>query len=108
MSSEKKGLQPGDRDAPSRAPRLAWIRATVVVLIGLCAIAALTPRVARVYPVSSDDATGVLEADAVLHGNILLHGWTLSKVSFVTTDLPFYVAAVAIGGMRPSLFATFR
>jgi hypothetical protein len=80
--------------------RLAGI---LVALIGLCAIAAFTPRVARVYPVSSDDATGVLEADAVLRGNVFLSGWTLSNVSFVTTDLPFYVAGVAIAGMRPSL-----
>ena len=56
-----------------------------------------------VYPVSSDDATGVLEAEAVLRGNVLLRGWTLSNVSFVTTDLPFYVAGVAMAGMRSSL-----
>ncbi len=75
----------------------------VLVLIGLAVIAVLTPRVARVYPVSSDDATGILEADAVLRGNVLLRGWTLSNVSFTTTDLPFYVAGVALNGMRPSL-----
>jgi hypothetical protein len=80
--------------------RLAGI---TVVLIGLSAIAVWTPRVARVYPVSSDDATGVLEAEAVLRGNVLLRGWTLSNVSFVTTDLPFYVVGVAIHGMRSSL-----
>jgi hypothetical protein len=80
--------------------RLAGI---TVALIGLSAIAVLTPRVARVYPVSSDDATGVLEAEAVMRGNVLLRGWTLSNVSFVTTDLPFYVVGVAIHGMRSSL-----
>ena len=73
------------------------------MLIGLGAIIVLTPRVARVYPVSSDDATGVLEADAVLRGNLLLRGWTLSNVSFTTTDLPFYIAGVAMNGMRASL-----
>ncbi len=102
MSAANSGLESAGADAPG-ATRFGWIRAAILVLIGLSAIAALTPRVARVYPVSSDDATGVLEADAILHGNVLLHGWTLSKVSFVTTDLPFYVAAVAIGGMKPSL-----
>src|SRR5262249_55271617 len=82
---------------------LWWLAGLIVALIGLGAIAVFTPRVARVYPVSSDDATGVLEADAILHGNVLLRGWTLSNVSFVTTDLPFYIVGVALAGMRPSL-----
>jgi hypothetical protein len=103
MSEESIVQKPTEPDAPARATCLGRIAAIVVAVIGLCAIAALTPRVARVYPVSSDDATGVLEADAVLRGNVLLRGWTLSKVSFVTTDLPFYVAGVAAIGMTPSL-----
>src|SRR5262245_44342 len=84
--------------------RILWLLTRLIVaLIGLGAIAVLTPGVARVYPVSSDDATGVLEADAILHGNVLLRGWTLSNISFTTTDLPFYIAGVALAGMRPSL-----
>jgi hypothetical protein len=103
MSEESIGLEPTKPDTPERATCLGRIAAIVVAAIGLSAIAAFTPRVARVYPVSSDDATGVLEADAVLRGNVLLRGWTLSKVSFVTTDLPFYVAGVATFGSKPSL-----
>src|SRR6516164_8886405 len=83
--------------------RILWrLAGLIVALIGLAAIAVFTPRVARVYPVSSDDATGVLEADAILRGNVRLSGWTLSNVSFVITDLPFYIAGVALAGMQPS------
>ena len=38
-----------------------------------------------------------------LGGNLLLKGWTVSNISFVTTDLPFYVVGVAIKGLNPSL-----
>ena len=33
-------------------------------------------HLARIYPISSDDATGVLEANAVIRGNLLLRGWS--------------------------------
>jgi hypothetical protein len=69
----------------------------------LCALPVVTARVARAYPVSSDDATGVLEAVSVLRGNILLSGWSLSSASFAFTDLPFYVAGVALLGQSPGL-----
>ena len=75
----------------------------VFALLGFVALAFLTAWVAVAYPVSSDDATGVLEAAAVLRGNVLLTGWTVSNISFVTTDLPFYIAGVAIKGLNPSL-----
>jgi hypothetical protein len=71
--------------------------------VGIIALGALTYGVAKAYPVSSDDATGVLEAVSVLQGNSLLGGWMVSNISFVTTDLPFYVIGVAIRGLDPSL-----
>ena len=45
----------------------------------------------------------MLEAASVLRGNLLLTGWTVSNISFVTTDLPFYIVGVAIKGLNPSL-----
>jgi hypothetical protein len=85
---------------PGRGARAAVLALGPLVLV---AIALLTARVAIAYPVSSDDATGVLEAAAVLRGNLLLTGWTVSNISFVTTDLPFYIAGVAIKGLNPTL-----
>ncbi len=86
-------------------PKQALARAGVLGLglAGVLVLGFVTARVANAYPVSSDDATGVLEAVAVLEGNPMLKGWTVSNVSFLATDLPFYVAGVAIEGVHPRL-----
>jgi hypothetical protein len=81
----------------------AFVARALAAVAALVAVALLTARVALVYPVSSDDATGVLEAASVLRGNLLLSGWTVSNISFVTTDLPYYIVGVAIRGLNPSL-----
>jgi len=39
----------------------------------------------------------------MLHGNVLVHGWWLSDVSFYTTELPEYVLVEAIAGLRPEV-----
>ncbi len=74
-----------------------------VTVVGLFLLASLYGRLGRTFTVNSDDATGVLEAEAFLQGNYLLHGWTVSNVSFYTTDLPFYIIGVFFRGVRPSL-----
>src|SRR5450756_1625334 len=48
-------------------------------------------RVSWTVPVTSDGAAQALQARDMLAGNWLLHGWTLSDVSFYTTELPEYV-----------------
>ncbi len=40
---------------------------------------------------NSDVVQGVVEVTSILHGNILLHGWTLSPDNFVLSDLPLYL-----------------
>ena len=47
---------------------------------------------------SSDGSGNVLQAWAMLHGNVLLHGWRVSDVSFYTTELPEYVLIEAMRG----------
>jgi hypothetical protein len=47
--------------------------------------------VSRTYPENSDESNTLLMAWDMLHGNVLLHGWYLSDVSFYTTELPQYV-----------------
>jgi hypothetical protein len=60
-------------------------------------------HLSRLVPVNSDGASNALQAWAMLHGNLLLHGWQLSDVSFYTTELPQYMLLEAIGGLRPDV-----
>jgi hypothetical protein len=48
-------------------------------------------RVSWTVAVTSDGAAEALQARDMLAGNWLLHGWTLSDVSFYTTELPEYL-----------------
>ena len=50
-------------------------------------------------PPTSDGAANALQAWDMLHGNVLLHGWALSDVSFYTTELPEYMLAELARGL---------
>jgi hypothetical protein len=50
-------------------------------------------------PLSSDGASNVLQAWDMLHGNLLLHNWWVSDVSFYTTELPQYMLIEAFSGL---------
>jgi hypothetical protein len=52
---------------------------------------------------TSDGASNVLQAWDMLHGNLLLTGWTVSDVSFYTIDLPEYMLVDAIRGVGPDV-----
>src|ERR1700733_11961589 len=57
----------------------------------------------RTQPVLSDGASNTFEAWDMLHGNPLLRGWTLSDVSFYTTELPEYMIVELIRGLGPDV-----
>jgi hypothetical protein len=80
--------------------RLAWVVGPLlaVALLMFCYL-----RVAGATQVNSDGAGLVLEASSVLHGNVLLHGWWATDVSFYTTELPEYVAVTGVAGIRPEV-----
>ncbi len=63
-------------------------------------------RVSATQPVSSDPASNALEAWDMLHGNPLLRGWTLTDVSFYTTELPEYMIVEVIRGLGPDVVHT--
>jgi hypothetical protein len=52
-------------------------------------------------PLSSDGSGNVLQAWAMLHGNLLLHNWWVSDVSFYTTELPQYMLIAVLFGLGP-------
>ena len=54
-------------------------------------------------PVNSDGASNALQAWDMLHGNLLLHGWQLSDVSFYTTELPQYMLVEQLRGLGPDM-----
>jgi hypothetical protein len=51
-------------------------------------------------PVASDGASQALQAWAMLHGNVLLRGWSLSDVSFYSTELPQFMLIEAVRGLN--------
>jgi hypothetical protein len=82
---------------PTRARQLAWW--CVFVLGGVLLFVAYV-RVSRTQATNSDGASNALQAWDMLHGNLLLHGWWLSDVSFYTTELPQYMVAEAVHGLN--------
>jgi hypothetical protein len=92
------------RSAVERAPdrgvsaRGLLTAAAVVLAVALLFLAYL--RVSRTYPENSDESNDLLMAWDMLHGNVLLHGWYLSDVSFITTELPQYALLVWLFGLH--------
>ncbi len=88
----------------SRRPwlrRLGWAAGLAVAAVALF-LAYL--RLSNSYPENSDQANLGLQAWDMLHGNLLLHGWVLSDVSFFTTELPQYMLLELIHGLNPGTF----
>ncbi|SEM26074.1 4-amino-4-deoxy-L-arabinose transferase [Butyrivibrio sp. ob235] len=60
---------------------------------------ALLVYLARYVKMDSDYANLVLEANEVIHGNIFLNGWNLTGLSFVTTDLLYFIFGAIFFGI---------
>lgn len=50
-------------------------------------------------PIDSDYANLVLEANDILSGNIFRKGWILTGISFLTTDVPYFLVGALVGGI---------
>jgi hypothetical protein len=94
--------------AVPEAPGPSWLASpglrrlagwTLFVLAGL-ALWWCYLRVSRTQPTDADGAGQALQAWDMLHGNLLLHGWSLSDVSFYTTELPEYMLVEAVRGLN--------
>src|SRR6202035_5253064 len=88
------------RLSPPRVHRLilvAWPVGLAAAGIGLylCYLA-----VSRTQDVTSDGASNALQAWAMLHGNPMLRGWTVTDVSFYTTELPEYALVEMVRGLQ--------
>src|SRR5581483_479905 len=81
------------------ARQRTWAVAALWVL-GVTAAFTAYLRLARTRAVNSDGASNALQAWDMLHGNLLLHGWSLSDVSFYTTELPQYMLVELLRGLN--------
>jgi len=98
--SPRQGSRPPGR-TPLTYGRLAWRAAGCAaagVILFLCYL-----RLSRTVPVNADGASNALQAWDMLHGNLLLHGWWLSDVSFYTTELPQYMLVESVRGLGPDV-----
>jgi hypothetical protein len=96
VKPERLAAAPAGR-GKGRAP---WVVGTLLAaaVLMFCYL-----RVAGVTQVNSDGAGLTWQAWDVLHGNVLLHGWWATDVSFYTTELPEYLAVTAAAGLRPEV-----
>ena len=92
--------QPETERAPGRRVSARRLLATAAVVLAVALLFLAYLRVSRTYPENSDESNDLLMAWDMLHGNVLLHGWYLSDVSFITTELPQYALLVWLFGLH--------
>ena len=80
--------------------RLAWAWGTALFAVAVIVLWIAYLHVSRTQRVESDGASNALQAWDMLHGNLLLRGWTVTDVSFYTTELPQYLIVEAIRGLN--------
>ena len=95
-----EAVGPGSTRSPWPASRRRWIEVAAFVL-ATAALFAVYLRLSRTVPENSDEANVLLVASDLLHGNLLLHGWYLTDVSFYTTEVPQYALLEIFFGLHP-------
>jgi len=88
----------GQLAAPARTRRR--LLAAVAVVLGIALLFIAYVRLSRTYTENSDSANILLMSWDMLHGNVLLHGWYLSDVSFYPTELPQYALLEGLLGLH--------
>jgi hypothetical protein len=76
------------------------VLAAVAAAAGVVLLFVAYVQLSRTYPVNSDSANIMLMSWDLLHGNVLLHGWYLSDVSFYPTELPQYAMLEGLLGLH--------
>jgi hypothetical protein len=79
-----------------------WVRRLLVGAawtVAAAAAFAVYLRLAGTRAVNSDGASTALAAWDMLHGNLLLRGWSLPDANFSTTEVPQYALVELAGGL---------
>src|SRR5580658_1878849 len=92
-------LEPDNGGTRSRL-RSRWAAPGAFTGLGLVLFVAYLAEASKL-PIFADGSSQALQAWDMLHGNLLLHGWVLSDVSFYTTELPQYMLIELVRGLSP-------
>ncbi len=95
----ERAAGPGTTPSPWYVTRRRWIEVAGFAVLA-AALFAANLRLSRTSPENSDQANILLVASEMLHGNLLLHGWYLTDVSFYTTELPQYALLEILFGVH--------
>jgi hypothetical protein len=89
-------------ERPPAAPAVMRRRllAAAAAAAGVVLLFVAYVHLSRTYPENSDSANILLMSWDMLHGNVLLHGWYLSDVSFYPTELPQYAMLEGLLGLH--------
>jgi hypothetical protein len=90
------------RERPPATPAVMRRRllAVAAAAVGVTLLFVAYLQLSRTYPENSDSANILLMSWDMLHGNVLLHGWYLSDVSFYPTELPQYAMLEGLLGLH--------
>jgi hypothetical protein len=88
----------GEEPRGTRWPRWAWLAgfAVAAIVLFFCFL-----RLSGTYPADTDGSDQALQAWDMLHGNLLLHGWTIADVTYYTTEIPQYMVIEMARGLGP-------
>src|SRR5690349_25019897 len=94
-----------DEVAAPAEPRPGGRRALSAVAVAVAAVLLFAGylHMAREQSADADGASNALQAWDLLHGDILLRGWTVSDVPFYTTELPQLALIELVMGLRPDV-----
>jgi hypothetical protein len=87
-----------DASVPGR-PGRRWLTAAAWTAGGV-ALLAFFVKISLNFPLNSDESSNALQAWAMLHGHLLLHGWVLGDVTFYTCELPIIALSELFFGLR--------
>src|SRR5215469_94516 len=87
--------------APARRATRAWRWGAVAVfLLVVVVLFDAYLHLSKTYAENSDEANILLMANDMLHGNVILHGWSVSDVPFITTELPQIALLIWMFGLH--------
>jgi hypothetical protein len=91
---------PAESRGPAGRPSARRLLAAAAAVLAVALLFVGYLQASRTYPENSDESNDLLMAWDMLHGNVLLHGWYLSDVSFITTELPQYLMLERFFGLH--------